>query len=108
VIIRRRTYDNLRARISAYQAQVNDYHQRIDADRVRQSTAIVRGVRLSARLDRMVRATARYRAALAAETRRADRLQARLDNALGLDHPAIDAGAQWQDRRTDKVKKATA
>lgn len=80
MIIRRRTYDNLRARISAYQAQVNDYHQRIDADRVRQSVAIVR----------------------------ADRLQARLDNAVGLDHPAIDAGTQWQDRRTDKVKEATA
>ena len=56
MIIRRRTYNTLRARIRAYQAQVNDYHQRIDADRVRQSTAIVRGVRLSARLDRMVRA----------------------------------------------------
>lgn len=79
MIIRRRTYDNLRARVSAYQAQVNAHHQRIDTDRVRQSVAIVRGVRLSTRLDRMVRATARYRA-------------------------AIDAGAQWQERRADKPK----
>lgn len=104
MIIRRSTYNDLRARVSAYQAQVRAYHERADTDRLRQSVAIVRGVRLAARLDRMVRATARYRAALAAETYRANRLQAAYDSAVGLDHPAIDAGAQWQDRRTDKPK----
>lgn len=45
---------------------------------------------------------ARYRAALTAETRRADRLQQRLDDALGLNTHAITTGATWQNRRTDK------
>lgn len=55
------------------------------------------------RLARAVRACARYRAALAAETRRADRLQARLDDATGLDDPRVLAGARWQDHRPDKA-----
>ncbi|TGZ14688.1 hypothetical protein DV517_61710 [Streptomyces sp. S816] len=54
------------------------------------------------RLTRAVRACARYRAALTVETRRADRLQARLDDALGLNAHAVVAGAMWRDRRTDK------
>ncbi|MFE2384455.1 hypothetical protein [Streptomyces misionensis] len=54
------------------------------------------------RLTRALRACARYRAALAAERHRADRLQERLDDALGLNTPAVAAGAMWRDRRTDK------
>ncbi|MGP3752173.1 hypothetical protein [Streptomyces sp. IBSNAI001] len=54
------------------------------------------------RITRLVRTVARYRAALTTETRRADRLQAAYDNAVGIDHPDVDAGAQWQQRRTDK------
>lgn len=54
------------------------------------------------RLTRALRACARYRAALTAETRRADRLQQRLDDALGLNTHAITTGATWQNRRTDK------
>ncbi|MBW5420232.1 hypothetical protein GKQ77_01435 [Streptomyces sp. BG9H] len=55
------------------------------------------------RIDRLARACARYRVALAAETRRADQLQARLDDALGLTSPAVEAGASWQERRPDKI-----
>lgn len=47
-------------------------------------------------------------AARAAETRRADRLQARLDDALGLTTAAVEAGAEWQQRRHDKTPGATA
>ncbi|MET9465838.1 hypothetical protein ABZY44_13725 [Streptomyces sp. NPDC006544] len=36
--------------------------------------------------------------------RHAARLQERLDHAVGLDSPALDAGARWQERRHDKVK----
>lgn len=54
------------------------------------------------RIERLARSIARLRSALTAETRRADRLQAAYDAAVGLDSPALDLGAQWQQRRTDK------
>lgn len=57
------------------------------------------------RIDRVLRACARYRAAHAAERRRADRLQHRLDDALGLNHPAITDGRNWQHTRQDKQVK---
>lgn len=57
---------------------------------------------LEGRLARALRACTRYRAALTAETRRADRLQARLDDACGLDDPAVTAGRHWQSARHDK------
>ncbi|MFE2712309.1 hypothetical protein ACFXKI_10030 [Streptomyces mirabilis] len=39
-----------------------------------------------------------------AEKRRADGLQAQLDDALGLNAPAVDAGSSWQDRREQRMK----
>ncbi|MFJ9029765.1 hypothetical protein ACIRQP_14775 [Streptomyces sp. NPDC102274] len=39
---------------------------------------------------------------LTAEKRRADRLQQRLDDAVGINGPAVDSGAMWQQRRADK------
>lgn len=66
--------------------------------------ATIRGIRLAGRLDRMVRATARLRAELAAETRRANAAQAAYDHAVGLDSPALDLGAHWQERRSDRPR----
>ncbi|MCX4540464.1 hypothetical protein [Streptomyces sp. NBC_01565] len=57
-----------------------------------------------ARLHRALRACARYRRDEAALARHAVALQQRLDHAVGLDSPALDAGARWQERRLDKVK----
>lgn len=54
------------------------------------------------RITRLLRTIASCRAATAIETRRANRLQAAYDSAVGLDHPDVDAEAQWQSRRTDK------
>ncbi|MFJ3084736.1 hypothetical protein ACIPJG_33995 [Streptomyces halstedii] len=59
-------------------------------------------VRYGARINRLARAVARLRVEVAAEVRRADRLQAAYDHAVGLDNPSLDLGAQWQQRRTDK------
>ena len=58
------------------------------------------------RVDRLTRACARYRADLACSEREAARLQARLDDACGLNRPAIRDGAHWQHRRTDKPHPA--
>lgn len=62
--------------------------------------------RMEERLDRALKATARYLAAYHAEKRRADGLQTRLDHALGLNDPAVEAGQHWQARRTDKPHPA--
>jgi DNA repair exonuclease SbcCD ATPase subunit len=43
---------------------------------------------------------------LAAEKRRGDRLQERLDDAVGLNSPAVDAGRHWQQNRPDAARKA--
>jgi hypothetical protein len=48
--------------------------------------------RLERRVDRLRKATSRILAAYHGEQRRADHLQRRLDQALGLDAPAIEQG----------------
>jgi chromosome segregation ATPase len=58
--------------------------------------------RMEERLDRALKAAARYLAAYHAEKKRADGLQAQLDHALGLNDPAVEAGQHWQARRMDK------
>ncbi|MFI1728231.1 hypothetical protein ACH40E_03120 [Streptomyces acidicola] len=64
--------------------------------------------RLERRVARLRRAGARVLAAWAAEKRRADRLQARLDDACGLNHPAVEEGRAWQERRHDGGRKQVA
>lgn len=60
--------------------------------------------RLERRLGIARKAAARILAAYAAEKSRADQLQTRLDVFLGLDHPAVAAGATWQARRETRMK----
>ncbi|MBV7671409.1 hypothetical protein STHAL_18330 [Streptomyces halstedii] len=75
------------------------------ADAALERTRLARirdAVRYGARIDRLARVVARLRVEVAAESRRADRLQAAYDHAVGLDAPSLDLGAQWQQRRTDK------
>ncbi|TFE42476.1 hypothetical protein E3E14_25160 [Streptomyces sp. ICN441] len=54
------------------------------------------------RLDRALRACARYRSELADTARRTRRLEQQLDDALGLNTPGVTAGSLWQERRADK------
>ncbi|MFD6421068.1 hypothetical protein [Streptomyces sp. NPDC060198] len=58
--------------------------------------------RVSVRLHRVIRAVARERAENTGLRARLVTLQAAYDNAVGLDRPALDAGADWQSRRADK------
>lgn len=64
--------------------------------------------RLERRLDRALRGCARYRNALRRSEKQTRGLQARLDQALGLNAPGVLNGAQWQERRHDKRKEYTA
>lgn len=57
---------------------------------------------LERRLQRALKACRRYRAGLAEQTRRGDHLQARLDDALGLNDPHVKDGRYWQQTRSDK------
>ena len=59
---------------------------------------------LERRVARLRLVGVRILAAYAAEKKRADRLQTRLDDACGLDHPAVTEGAAWQARRMDKPR----
>jgi len=91
MFIRRSTYNRIVGRADAYaQDARNEVTRQVALAEVRQADH-----------DRIVAGLA---ADLAAETRRADRLQKAYDNAVGLDAPALDLGAQWQDRRTDKAQ----
>ncbi|MEV7154855.1 hypothetical protein AB0N77_09550 [Streptomyces misionensis] len=57
---------------------------------------------LIAEVARLNAAAEAWMADHAAEKKRADQLQERLDDAFGLNTPAVEAGAAWGDRRTDK------
>ncbi|MFF7142324.1 hypothetical protein ACFZB5_13885 [Streptomyces nodosus] len=57
---------------------------------------------LEHRVSRLLKAVARLGALVTAERHRADRLQRRLDDALGLNTSQIDDGRMWQHTRTDK------
>jgi hypothetical protein len=59
---------------------------------------------LEERLDRALKAAARYLCAYHAEKRRADQLQERYDAAVGLNTPAIAAGDSWQERREQRMR----
>lgn len=65
-------------------------------------------IRFTTRINRLVRVVARLRTDVAAAERRAARVQAAYDNAVGLDAPALDHGAAWQSRREDKPRTAVA
>ncbi|WAL93935.1 hypothetical protein [Streptomyces sp. Je 1-369] len=60
------------------------------------------------RIDRLIRACVRYRADLARGSRDLTRLQTRLDDVLGLTAPAVEAGANWQKRRSDTFRGGVA
>ncbi|KOG21767.1 hypothetical protein [Streptomyces viridochromogenes] len=58
--------------------------------------------RLERRVARLRLAGKRIFAAYGAQKKRADRLQQRLDDACGLNAPAVLAGSGWQSTRHDK------
>lgn len=67
-------------------------------------TRIREAVQYGGRIDRLCRAVAALRTDNAQLHRTVTRLQAGYDNAVGLDSPALDMGAHWQERRSDKPR----
>jgi hypothetical protein len=112
VIIRRRTYNQLVARADAYaETARTSTRDEQAAYRSVARTALRSGrhaAELTRRLHRALGAVARERAESARLRGQLATLQAAYDNATGLDHPALDAGADWQSRRADKRKEYAA
>ncbi|WP_326811678.1 hypothetical protein [Streptomyces scopuliridis] len=94
-----------RSRLAAMQTRTLHLAEQLDEARTEDlADSISESISYLRRIARLARAVLRLSAALTAEKRRADRLQQRLDAALGLDSPAVAAGALWQQHRTDKPK----
>jgi hypothetical protein len=58
--------------------------------------------RLERRVSRLLAVAGRLFLTRRAEQQRADHLQQRLDDALGLNSAAVALGSSWQSRRDDK------
>lgn len=85
------------------------YEQVIDQrDDARKEAAnhVCKIVELCNEIDALRDQYAAARAGAEAEKRRADQIQARLDDACGFNHPAVEAGQHWQERRLDKPRPA--
>lgn len=111
MFIRRSTYRTLLARTETFRkAELNARRtvQTLVGNSARAAEQFVdaddRTNAVEHRLDRALKACARYRAALRKSEKQARDLQARLDDLLGLNTPGVLDGARWQERRTDKPK----
>ncbi|MFJ9037418.1 hypothetical protein ACIRF8_12625 [Streptomyces sp. NPDC102406] len=89
-------------RVAGRNTQLTEQNQRLTVAHAQHDADIDATL---ARVDRALRGCARYRAALATEARRADQLQARLDDALGLNTPGVERGQLWQTSRQDKPRE---
>lgn len=81
-------------------ARVESYARQRDEERAQRKAAVNSTVRLAQRLAAVETEHAKQ---LAARDRQVSRLQARLDDALGLNSDRVTAGAEWQTRREDKA-----
>ena len=81
-----------------------DYPDRQQAARVMAAFDEAQARKAADRIARLQKAVARGRVEAASERRRADGLQARLDDAVGLNTPKIAAGSDWQDRRETRMQ----
>ncbi|MGW4040435.1 hypothetical protein ACWEIM_29865 [Streptomyces sp. NPDC004778] len=105
MFIRRSTYRRLVGRADAYAQDARNARRGEQNARNEVTRQVALAEVRQADHDRTV---ADMAADLAAAERRADRLQAQYDNAVGLDDPTLDLGAHWQTRRTDKSRTEVA
>lgn len=93
-----------RRRIADLEARVERLVEQRDEARENAAAGMGASKRTCQRNVHLTDELAAARAALTAQTRRADQLQQRLDDAVGINHPDVDSGALWQQRREDKPK----
>jgi hypothetical protein len=89
----------------------HDVHRKALADALGSQKYHLNWGQLTAEVARLRESAVAWMADHAVEKQRADHLQERLDQALGLDDAAVVLGASWQDRRQKHMqfdKPATA
>ncbi|WP_432010138.1 hypothetical protein [Streptomyces cucumeris] len=86
--------------------RVTDRAQRLTEQLERAQEAAGDGAldEMGGRLDRALRACARYRADADGQVRLIRSQQELLDRLYGLDTPAVAEGERWQERRHDRMK----
>jgi hypothetical protein len=84
----------------------HDVHRKAIADALGDQLRHMNWDELVAEVGRLNAAAEAWMADHEAEKKRADGLQAQLDDALGLNDPAVEAGQHWQARRMDKPHPA--
>ena len=109
MFVRRSKYDALYARYQLALDAAAEARAERDAFRAAATTSARQAVEAetaeTTRLREQVTALISERNA---EQKRADRLQRRLDDAVGLNTAALAEGARWRERRQDKPKGARA
>lgn len=99
---------NVRAMQSATRTAAGQFTAADDTlNRVRLAR-LADAIRYTRRIARLVHIVARLRMEVTAAERRAARVQAAYDHAVGPDDPSLDHGAHWQTRRTDKPRAEVA
>jgi hypothetical protein len=84
----------------------HDVHRKALADALGEQKRHLNWEQLTAEVARLNGAAEAWMADHAAEKKRADRLQQRLDDALGLNNYRVQDGRMWQHTRTDKEEGA--
>ncbi|MFD7996886.1 hypothetical protein [Streptomyces mexicanus] len=98
-LITRRRHEQLLAEAAVITARL---HTELAAARAECDAALEVAESTGRRLERALRGCARWMDAAWVETRHTDRLQARLDDALGLNDPRVLDGRNWQHLRADR------
>ena len=81
-----------------------DHPDRRQAARVMAAFDEAQARKAADRIARLQKAVAEGRTEAATARRQADSLQQQLDDALGLNQPAVAAGSGWQDRRETRMQ----
>ncbi|MFD8407206.1 hypothetical protein ACFV1G_21275 [Streptomyces anulatus] len=126
MFVSRRTFDTLAADYERIREQRDEAQRTVRAMQTATRTAagqftaaddtlnrvrlarLADAIRYTGRIARLVRIVARLRVEVAAAERRAARVQAAYDHAVGLDNPSLEHGAYWQTRRSDKPRTEVA
>lgn len=104
ILLRRSTYNQLIARADMYAENARDA-RRVERAALDNAAKIAeKFVDADDHANTVEKQLDEAKAVIADRDRRIEQLQARLDDALGLNKAAVAEGAPWQERRSDKPK----
>lgn len=104
MFISRHRYNELQARADMYAENARDARKVQRAALDNAAKIAEKFVDADDRTNTVEKQLDEAKAAIADRDRRIERLQARLDDALGLNTPGVLSGARWQERRSDRPR----